>query len=70
MLVETLESFPPGENPFLHDAIHMGQFAGGSIASHTTSDPCIMFAKHDHNEYVIVVDCATGQRIKVTFDRM
>ena len=66
MIITTLDSFPAGDNPFKHDMYHMGTYLGGS--GHDM-DVCIMFAKHEHNDYIIVVDTVTGQRIKINFDR-
>lgn len=70
MQIETLPSFPKHCNPFNHDLYHVGAFAGPSGRDETI---CFMFEKYGGsdgpNNYIIVVDCVTGQRIKVTFDR-
>ncbi len=66
MKMQTLESFPPNQNPFHYDAYHMGTYLGGSGKD---TSVCIMFAAHKENNYIIVIDCVTGQRIRLDFDR-
>ena len=58
MEITKLESFPPKENPFWHDLFHMGQAVGKNIM--------IMYSQHENNNYIIVINTDTGERIKIT----
>lgn len=60
MRISNLKSFPANENPYLHDSYHMGVSVGKNIE--------IMFEKHDHNNYIIIVEKTTGERLKVEFE--
>ena len=62
MKVKELESFPPNENPFLHDAYHMGVRIGNNVM--------VMMENHDDQEckYMIVVDKTTGKRLQIDFE--
>jgi hypothetical protein len=57
--IEKLESFPPGENPFLYDFYHIGEQLGENV--------WVMFNNQLHEEtpYVILVNQRTGERIKI-----
>lgn len=57
-----LESFPAGENPFLHDIFNMGT----SIAKNVM----IMHRTHDTEkaDYFIIVNTETGERLKVVIN--
>lgn len=59
--VEVLESFPPGSNPFHHDLYRMGMRLGTNVVA--------MFEKFDHQEqaYLIIVNTATGERVRLNF---
>lgn len=61
MKITELESFPPKENPFWHDAFHMGHYLGKNV--------CAMFKEfeHEHQNYIILIDMTTGKRIRVEF---
>jgi hypothetical protein len=56
---EELPQFPAGDNPFRHDAYHMGTSIGKNVI--------IMYGGHstDHQKYVIVCDITTGKRLRV-----
>jgi hypothetical protein len=59
-----VESFPAGENPFHHDAYHMGHM-GTPIASNAL----IMHENfHDQRaKYIIICNLETGERLSVAF---
>lgn len=60
--VVELESFPPHANPFAHDLYHMGTYIGNNV--------CIMHGdagSHNRTNYLIVVNMATGKRLRLTF---
>lgn len=59
--VEKLDSFPPNENPFNHDAFHMGTKMG--------KDLMIMHANHTNEKcnYMIFINTKTGERFRVKF---
>lgn len=61
MKVETLENFPPNENPFHHDLMRMGVRIGKNVMA--------MMHNHDNAvcEDVIIVNMETGERIRVVF---
>lgn len=56
--METMESFPAKENPFRHDAFHMGTRMGTNLT--------IMYANHDTQKckYLILVD-ESGRRVRI-----
>lgn len=60
--VREIESFPPGCNPFHHDAYHMGKSIG---------EDCVIMHSYldkDHRSqvrYLIIVDIVTGRRLRV-----
>ena len=58
---EEMESFPAGENPFIHDSYHMGVFVG--------TNPLVMYESHKDNRYIIIVDRRTGKRLRVDMPR-
>ncbi len=57
-----LSAFPANENPYHHDAYHMGQDMGTNVT--------IMYPNHAHQEckYLIIINKKTGERMKVLFD--
>ena len=59
MQTHMLEPFPPNENPFLHDAVHMGTRLGKNVV--------VMHSNHSYEEakYLIIVNVTTGERMKV-----
>lgn len=58
---EVLASFPPKENPFLHDFAHMGSTLGRNVSVMYINFP------EDPMEYLIVINTKTGERIRVSF---
>jgi hypothetical protein len=62
MQLESLPSFPAGENPFYYDAVRMGEHLGTNVL--------VMFDKFprtDFQPYIILHDITTGQRLRITF---
>lgn len=62
MKIKKLDSIPAGDNPFLHDAFHMGTPVASNIM--------IMHGTHSNQRasYIIIVNTETGERHQVTFD--
>jgi hypothetical protein len=60
--VEELESFPPNENPFLHDAVRMGEHLGTNLT--------IMYANTSEEQcsYLILINRKTGKRIQIKME--
>lgn len=60
MEVKELPAFPEGGNPFIHDTYNMGSRVGNNCM--------VMYDKHPSERagYVIIVNIATGKRIKVS----
>jgi hypothetical protein len=60
--VQKADTFPANENPYHHDAFHMGIGIGINVE--------VMFPNHatDRCPYLIVVNKETGERIRVVFD--
>jgi hypothetical protein len=58
--VESLSSFPPNANPYVHDAYHMG--------TEIANDLHVMFTAFEGNKYIILIHKITGERVKVWFD--
>jgi len=61
MKIESLLSFPAGDNPFCYDAFHMGMTVGSNVI--------VMMPNHSREEcpYLIIVNTVTGERIRVSF---
>lgn len=55
--IEEGDDFIPGQNPFNQDTYHIG--------SALDKDTMLMYSKHDHNSYFIVIHIPTGKRIIV-----
>ena len=62
VLLEKLDSFPVGSNPFNHDLYHMGQRLGKNLI--------VMFKNHPDEDcpYLILVNPTTGERYKLSFE--
>lgn len=60
--VQQMESFPPGENPYWHDAYRMGMRLGTNVE--------VMFEKFEHEvqPYLVIVNKVTGERIRIVLD--
>jgi hypothetical protein len=57
--LETLEKFPAGDNPFWHDAFHMGTFIGNNVlVMHKNFE-------HEHADYIILCNIETGERLRI-----
>jgi len=56
MEIKKLSSIPKNSNPFNYDLFHMGIELGNLT---------IMFADHNKNDYVIIVNKETGERCKI-----
>ena len=61
MQTSEMAPIPADTNPFLHDLFHMGMEIGHNVT--------IMYAKHKDNDYIIVIDKTTGERLRVNFTR-
>lgn len=61
IVIEKLEDFPPNENPFRHDAEHMGTRIGTNVF--------VMMPNFEsqHCPYLICVNKETGERVKLSF---
>lgn len=59
MITLAMDSIPAGDNVFLHDVYHMGTRVAKNVI--------IMHATHNTEvaKYVIIVNEATGERMKV-----
>ena len=57
--VEVKKSIPAGENPFLHDAYHMGYSLGSNVM--------VMFENHSDKpmKYFILVHIPSGKRYHI-----
>lgn len=53
-----MESIAPGD-PFHSDSYRMGQYVGTNV--------CIMFERHEEQPYIVVVNTATGERVRCQF---
>ena len=66
MKIETLKPMVKSENeilnPFTQDMYHMGTNIGSNVV--------VMMKNHVEEEckYLIVVDCKTGERVKISFE--
>jgi len=62
-MIETqmIDSFPPGENPFHHDAVRMGTTIGKNVV--------VMYHQHqfERQDTIVIVNSETGERMLVKF---
>jgi len=59
--IETLNPIPPKSNPFSYDSYNMGTKIGANCT--------VMYDKfpHENHSYLIVINTATGERVKLEF---
>lgn len=58
LVVKEIESFPANCNPMHHDMYHMAKGIGNNIT--------ILYAQHEHNDYIIIVDKISGKRLRIS----
>ena len=61
--IKKLDPFPPKENPFRYDWLHMGRTIGKGLV--------MMYRTHEKDtlEYFILVDTETGKRFQVNIEQ-
>ncbi len=63
MIVERMTPMLVGVSPYQQDAYHMGQKLWSNVLAMMTNHP------EEQMDYVILVNLATGERVKVRFDQ-
>lgn len=56
--VLAMSDFLKDSNPYWHDSYHMGTGIGTNVE--------VMYADHETNKYLIIIDKATGKRLRVS----